>query len=569
MKKIYFFSLVVFILCSEVFSQVQSEGEKLFRLNRPEAAIPVLEKEIALPGADPVLYNYLGLSYYQIKKYVQALSVFEKGLALPYSDTYTLNLNAGNSAFALNDFNKALEYYSQAQAANPEKSSPVLNKANTYLKLKRWGDARENYLKFIEMDEENPQTPKIKILIGLLDAQIENDRLAQEALLAQTEQLPDNVAKLSENQNNQAEEELVDGKYVASPLPVPVAEKVDESLPYKTQAQIESERLAEQLAKKKIARNDENLISEEPVEMDEILQDQMKILMAHEAIEKEKDAALQTAAASADNSESMIIETKELDKIPQNEKLSCSVQVLTEDFSPDDDGADDIAEIALSYQNAIAYPEFWKVEIKDQGGMVVKSFSGRGKVPSKVTWDGLSDRGEEAVYSAEKYSVNFEIIPDSSDRKRTGVSHLSSSAQLLSGILMLRKGEGEWKIIVVSFRFDADQATFNDLTVQQQMELSDTLQAIVRKLKKQEDCLITVEGYGNNISGTERENREEVIPLSEKRAKVIMDELIKYGVPEERLSYVGRGDKNPIDTSKNPKNRWKNRRVEFSIKKKK
>ena len=54
MKKIYFFGLVVFILCSEVFSQVQSEGEKLFRLNRPEAAIPVLEKEIALPGADPV-----------------------------------------------------------------------------------------------------------------------------------------------------------------------------------------------------------------------------------------------------------------------------------------------------------------------------------------------------------------------------------------------------------------------------------------------------------------------------------------------------------------------------------
>ena len=53
------------------------------------------------------------------------------------------------------------------------------------------------------------------------------------------------------------------------------------------------------------------------------------------------------------------------------------------------------------------------------------------------------------------------------------------------------------------------------------------------------------------------------------KAKVIMDELIKYGVPKERLSYVGKGSSNPIDTSKDPKNRWKNRRVEFSIKKKK
>ena len=48
MKKIYLF-YIVFLYCAlTAFAQVQSEGEKLFRLNKPEAAIPVLEKEISL-----------------------------------------------------------------------------------------------------------------------------------------------------------------------------------------------------------------------------------------------------------------------------------------------------------------------------------------------------------------------------------------------------------------------------------------------------------------------------------------------------------------------------------------
>lgn len=612
MKKIHIFCLVLISFSAGIFAQVQSSqsnGEKLFRLNRPEAAIPVLEKEIAQPGSDPVLYNYLGLSYYQIKKYPQALSAFQRGLEVPYSDTYTLNLNAGNAAFALNDFSKALEYYSAAEAANPEKTSPILNKANTYLKLKRWGDAKAYYEKFIEKDSDNAQTPKIKILIGLLDTQIENDRLAQEALLAQTEQLPDNVANLSAKQGMQAESELVDGKYVAPPIPVPLSEKVDESLPVKSQAQIESEivsdslpaktpaqieseKVAEQLAQEKkrqaasefveqdnfparerpdskpavqkVAKPEADLdISEEPVGIEELLQDQKKIIMAHaeEAELKSKNAI--------DDSDAMRIDVNELDKIPNAERISCSIKVLTEDFSPDRDGVDDIAKIALSYENSISYPESWKVEIKDQGGSVIKTFNGKGKVPEQVEWDGISDRGEEVVYSAEKYEVDFEIIPNAADKKRTGITYLSAKDEIHSGILMIRKGEAEWKIVVMSFRFDADQETFDDLTIEQQLELEQTFRAIVRQLKKHEDCIVTVEGYGNNISGTEKENREEVLPLSEKRAKVIMEELIKHGVKKEQLAYVGRGDKNPIDTSSDPKNWWKNRRVEFSIKKKK
>ncbi len=50
MKCVYiiklFFLFILFSLMQTVFLFAQSEGETLFRLNKPEAAIPVLEKEL-------------------------------------------------------------------------------------------------------------------------------------------------------------------------------------------------------------------------------------------------------------------------------------------------------------------------------------------------------------------------------------------------------------------------------------------------------------------------------------------------------------------------------------------
>ena len=56
--------------------------------------------------------------------------------------------------------------------------------------------------------------------------------------------------------------------------------------------------------------------------------------------------------------------------------------------------------------------------------------------------------------------------------------------------------------------------------------------------------------------------------MSQKRAKVIMDRLIKNGIPAKNISSVGLGDKNPLAAVKDTKNWWKNRRVEFLIRKK-
>ena len=76
-----------------------------------------------------------------------------------------------------------------------------------------------------------------------------------------------------------------------------------------------------------------------------------------------------------------------------------------------------------------------------------------------------------------------------------------------------------------------------------------------------------VQGYANNVSGTEKENREELIPLSQARADFVVEELVKRGIDRASLTAEGKGGANPIASRRDRANWWKNRRIEFIIRK--
>ena len=67
------------------------------------------------------------------------------------------------------------------------------------------------------------------------------------------------------------------------------------------------------------------------------------------------------------------------------------------------------------------------------------------------------------------------------------------------------------------------------------------------------------------MSGTEREEKEDLIPLSAARADAVRRFLIEKGVARGRLSSVGIGGTKPIAAISDRDNWWKNRRVEFIL----
>ncbi len=96
---------------------------------------------------------------------------------------------------------------------------------------------------------------------------------------------------------------------------------------------------------------------------------------------------------------------------------------------------------------------------------------------------------------------------------------------------------------------------------------AELLDVSITELNKLRDLLvdnpsmrIRLNGHTDNV-GSDMDNQD----LSTRRAKAVMDYLIKQGIEASRLNYKGFGEHKPIDTNETKEGRANNRRTEFEI----
>lgn len=119
--------------------------------------------------------------------------------------------------------------------------------------------------------------------------------------------------------------------------------------------------------------------------------------------------------------------------------------------------------------------------------------------------------------------------------------------------IKLKKVDVGKSIVLNNIFFDYAKAT---LKPESYAELG-----ILTKLLEENPTLkIEISGHTDN-RGTDATN----IPLSEKRAKAVVDYLVSKGIDPARLVYKGYGPSKPIATNDNEKGRSQNRRTEFKI----
>jgi len=94
------------------------------------------------------------------------------------------------------------------------------------------------------------------------------------------------------------------------------------------------------------------------------------------------------------------------------------------------------------------------------------------------------------------------------------------------------------------------------------LEVSNDLLNDVATVMKQhpEVKKIRIEGHASS-EGADDYNKK----LSDRRAKAVMDFLVKAGVDAERMEAIGYGEERPIADNETEEGREKNRRVEFNI----
>ncbi|MCX7654908.1 MAG: OmpA family protein [Treponemataceae bacterium] len=226
-------------------------------------------------------------------------------------------------------------------------------------------------------------------------------------------------------------------------------------------------------------------------------------------------------------------------------------------FSPDNDGVDDELFINISVRDTSPIAS-WSLEIREPEGpkQLFYRVEGRGAPTDRIVWDGRSNRGE-LVQAATDYPVTL-VATDN-------VGNTSRLESMISvDVLVIREGN-LLKIRVPSIIFRENAADFIGIAPEKVENNLRVIRRIAEILNRFRDYKVTVEGHANPVLRTTREEREQLQPLSEARAKAVMDRLIEYGVDRNRLSYVGRGGTQPVVRWEDRDNWWKNRRVEFIL----
>ena len=226
-------------------------------------------------------------------------------------------------------------------------------------------------------------------------------------------------------------------------------------------------------------------------------------------------------------------------------------------FSPDNDGVDDELFMVLGARSPSPI-DSWLLEIREPEPpyLVFYRVAGRGSPAEIVRWDGRSNRGE-LVQSATDYPVRFSATD--------ALGNTSAiEAKIGIDVLVIRDGD-RLRIQVPSIVFRENAADFNGIPDDRVNNNRRVLRRIAEILNKFRDYRILVEGHANPVRLTSAEEREELQPLSESRARAVVNMLIEFGVARSRLSFAGMGGTRTVTPHSDRDNWWKNRRVEFIL----
>ncbi|MFW6213800.1 MAG: FlgD immunoglobulin-like domain containing protein [Spirochaetota bacterium] len=232
------------------------------------------------------------------------------------------------------------------------------------------------------------------------------------------------------------------------------------------------------------------------------------------------------------------------------------VEPKPQPFSPDNDGVADDLFIAIDVED-LSDIASWELSIIDPRDRLFKRYAGVGRPADEIIWNGQSDDGE-LVQAAEDYPYEFTITDE--------LGNTSTAEGIISvDVLVIRDEDGRLKIQISNITFAPNSPEYVTDDVDRFEKNIEIIARIAEILNKFDTYDVLIEGHAVNITGTDREQREELVPLSRSRAETVRDSLVERGVDRGRLSVEGVGGLDPIVPHTDLDERWRNRRVEFIL----
>lgn len=573
-----------------IYNEDFEKGKELFSLNEPAKAIPYFEKSLESENVDPAVYIYLGVAYYQTKDYNKSLAICVQGLAKDNTDHKVLAYNAGNSCYAMGNYMRADASYAIAIREDSAYAPPVLNRANAQLKLDRLEDARNNYIKYLELDPETPQRAKIEELIRLLLQEIE----------LRAKQKPE-IINPDEFVENEKMEVADEPEKVDEFLPVYVVEKDDQmekveldsaapALPVVTKEQNNGEKISDNLValeNEKENQNqkvdDENVAEKvdanvpslpvaknddgEKQKYEEKIQDNLVAIVSqnqNEKVEEEKSEKIKDAppVLPAEKNEKVnekpdetLVHIDNLEPVKEeNEKVNAEkinpATLATDDYQKNEEevkkAAREKAEKEAAIEKEKAETERKAAEEKAEAER--KAQAEREAAERKAVEEKAEAERKAAEERAKEESESMIKIDEDDPYLNP-----ESANEVPDDVKVKENDDGtvDIKIPTLSFRINSAELTENQSNTETVQKVYDILSD-----KKYSDLGVTITGYVNpdNDEWTEDENK-----LALARAESVKKRLVKMGIAASRIkARHGKGK---------TASKEYNRRVEFLLSK--
>jgi outer membrane protein OmpA-like peptidoglycan-associated protein len=195
------------------------------------------------------------------------------------------------------------------------------------------------------------------------------------------------------------------------------------------------------------------------------------------------------------------------------------------------------------------------VTVEDNGGRPLEGVIVSVKQGARMPYSKLSDaRGRVllTVQSGFRYELRF-VSLDVSQTDHVEVFDIPEADEQRFNLIMTYTPPTDTVFILKGVYFDTNKTTLKPAS-------TPALTNLYEYLKMKPSVVIELSGHTDSV-GSDEDNQI----LSDGRAKAVREWLIKKGIAKERITAVGFGETQPIDTNDTAAGRERNRRTEVRV----
>ena len=206
----------------------------------------------------------------------------------------------------------------------------------------------------------------------------------------------------------------------------------------------------------------------------------------------------------------------------------------------------------------------WSMDIVDKNGDVIRTYNGDGDPSGNITWNAGAPE-DKAKLDTEMFTLNLKV----SDQG----GNVREYTQQVPLDVFLVKRNGKLHIAVPNIIFGAYQHALDSRSEEMYQRNLESIERVLNIYNRYPANDLLLEGHALNIyrgvdAEKEAEEEEILVPLTRRRANTVRDALVEGGMDSEKIEIEYFGGRLPIVSVHDLDVRWKNRRVEFIMKKK-